>query len=109
VFFQNDHHQMAVTNGRLKLIHYPDDRFELYDMYRDPAEDDDRYEGSESTIAPFKAELSSFRTRTVAWQQATTARREEHGAVAVEDDQLSEKTLEELCNLGYIDCEDEKE
>ena len=105
IFFQNDRHQMAITNGRLKLIHYPEDRFELYDMYRDPAEVEDRYQGSETTISPFKAELSSFRTQTVAWQQATTARREEQGATAVDDSELSEKTRQMLCNLGYIDCE----
>lgn len=106
LFFQNDHHQMAVTNGRLKLIHYPEDRFELYDMFRDPAEEEDRYQGSEATIAPFKAELSSFRTRTVAWQQATTARREENGATAIEDDELSEATRKRLESLGYIETED---
>ncbi|GMR24363.1 MAG: sulfatase-like hydrolase/transferase [Acidobacteriota bacterium] len=105
VFFQNDRHQMAISNGRLKLVHYPDDRFELYDMYRDPTEDVDRYAGSEPIIEPFKAELSSFRTQTVAWQQATTARREAEGAAAVDDSELSEKTRRMLCDLGYIDCE----
>lgn len=105
IFFQNDRHQMAITNGRLKLVHYPEDRFELYDMYRDPGEVEDRYAGSEATIAPFKAELSSFRTRTVAWQQATTARREENGADALDDSELSKRTLDELCKLGYIDCD----
>lgn len=105
IFFQNDRHQMAITNGRLKLIHYPDDRFELYDMYRDPVEVEDRYQGSEATIAPFQAELSSFRTRTIAWQQATTARREEQGAAAVDDSELSEKTRRMLCDLGYIECD----
>jgi arylsulfatase A-like enzyme len=103
VFFQNDHHQMAITNGRLKLIHYPDDHFELYDMYGDPTEDTNRYAGSESTIAPFKAELGSFRTRTKAWQQTTTALREEQGADPVQDDELSDATRELLKPLGYID------
>lgn len=105
MFFQNDRHQMAITNGRLKLVHYPEDRFELFDMYRDPEEGEDRYPGSESTIAPFKAELSSFRTQTIAWQQATTARREEQGAEAVDDSALPEETRRRLCDLGYIDCE----
>jgi len=105
MFFQNDRHQMAISNGRLKLVHYPEDRFELYDMYRDPTEEQDRYPGSESRIAPFKAELSSFRTQTVAWQQATSARRKEQGAAAVDDSELSEETRRMLCDLGYIDCE----
>ena len=105
MFFQNDRHQMAISNGRLKLVHYPEDRFELYDMYRDPTEDDDRYPGSESRITPFKAELSSFRTQTVAWQQATTARREEQGVAAVDDSELSEDTRRMLEALGYLDDE----
>ncbi len=102
MFFQTDRHLMAISNGRLKLIHYPEDRFELFDLYRDPTEEQDRYPSSEARIAPFKAELSSFRTQTVAWQQATTARREEHGAAAVEDSELSEETRRMLETLGYL-------
>lgn len=105
VFFQNDRHQMAISNGRLKLVHYPDDNFELYDMYRDPTEEVDRYAGSESHIAPLEAELSSFRTETIAWQQATTARREKEGAAAVDDSELSEETRRMLEALGYLDDE----
>ncbi len=105
MFFQNDRHQMAISNGRLKLVHYPEDRFELYDMYRDPTEDDDRYPGSEFRMTPFRAELSSFHTQTVAWQQATTARREEQGAAAVDDSELSEETRRMLEALGYLDDE----
>ena len=105
IFFQNDHHLMAISNGRLKLVHNPrSDAFELYDMYRDPSELENRYHGSENVVAPFKAQLGSFRTRTVAWQQSTTGRREEAGATAVEDSDLPEKTRERLCSLGYIPC-----
>lgn len=103
LFFQNDHHQMAITNGRLKLIHHPDGHHELYDMYRDPTEEVNRYEESQSRITPFEAELSSFRTQTVAWQQETTARRKEHGSEAVDDSELSEATRKELEALGYLD------
>ncbi len=79
--------------------------FELYDRYRDPTEEQDRYPASESHIAPFKAELSSFRTQTVAWQQATTTRREKQGAAAVDDSELSEETRRMLEALGYLDDE----
>ena len=103
MFFQNDRHHMAISNGRLKLVHYPEDRFELYDMYRDPTEEVNRYPDSESHIAPFKAELSSFRTQTVAWQQATRMRREKQGAEAVDDSELSEETRRILETLGYLD------
>ena len=96
---------MAISNGRLKLIQYPDDRYELYDTYRDPTEYEDRYAGSESRITPFQAELSSFRTRTVAWQQATTARREEGGEEAADEAAPSRETLASLCELGYIEGE----
>jgi len=105
LFFQNDHHQMAIFDGRLKLVSYPatgedQGHFELYDTWRDPYEENDRYRGSEQAIAPLQAELSSFRTRTVAWQQETDRRRE--GSPAREDKELSEETLRNLEALGYL-------
>ena len=107
VFFQNDQHLLAITNGRLKLIRYPEvdgrpSHFQLYDMYGDPGEEEDRYEGSEGRIAPFQAQLSSFSTQTVAWQQETTARREGQEE-APADVELSKETCESLKRLGYLD------
>jgi arylsulfatase A-like enzyme len=106
LFFQNDRHLTAISNGRLKLVHYPvaEDSagcLELYDMYRDPGETEDRYGGSEARVAPLEAELGSFRTRTVAWQQETTAKREPAKA----DDALSEATRRSLEILGYVEAE----
>lgn len=103
VFFENDQHLTAITNGRLKLIHYPatesnEERCELYDMYTDPAEEQDRYAGAGSRIAPFVAELGSFRTRTLAWQQETSSRRDP----AVTDAQLAEAARRNLAALGYV-------
>jgi arylsulfatase A-like enzyme len=103
LFFQNDRHLTAISNGRLKLVHYPVGEgsagcVELYDMYRDPGETEDRYPGSEARVAPLEAELGSFRTRTVAWQQETTAKR----APATADDALSEATRRSLEILGYV-------
>jgi arylsulfatase A-like enzyme len=105
LFFENDHHLMGISNGRLKLIHYPEvegrpEHKELYDMYRDPGEADDRYLGSESVVAPLEAELSSFHTRTVAWQQETSAKRA--GAKSKEDEELSEAARKSLEDLGYL-------
>lgn len=105
IFFQNDHHQMAISDGRLKLIFYPATEeqggyFELYDTWRDPHELNDRYSESRDTIAPLQAELQSFRTRTVAWQQETDRRRE--GAPVRGDDELSEETRKNLEALGYL-------
>jgi len=108
LFFQNDQHQMAISNGRLKLIHDPQgDVFSLFDTYRDPAERENRYAGAAAGVAPFKAQLSSFRTRTIAWQQVTSSKREDAGADAVQDSDLPDKTRERLCSLGYIDCGEE--
>ena len=106
LFFQNDRHLTAISNGRLKLVHYPGGVgsagcVELYDMYRDPGETEDRYPGSEARVAPLEAELGSFRTRTVAWQQETTAKREPARA----DDALSEATRKSLEVLGYVEEE----
>lgn len=106
LFFENDRHLMAITNGRLKLVHYPETGegagcLELYDMYRDPEEAEDRYRGSEAHIAPLEAELGSFRTRTVAWQQETAAKREPAKA----DEELSRQTRRSLEVLGYIESE----
>ncbi len=105
LLFQNDHHQMGISNGRLKLIAYPraedqDRRYELYDMWTDAGEVKDLFAGSVSTVEPFRAELERFRTRTVAWQQETTRRR--MGAPAKTDEQLSEETLKNLEALGYL-------
>jgi arylsulfatase A-like enzyme len=104
LFFQNDRHLTAISNGRLKLVHYPVSEesagcLELYDMYRDPGESEDRYRGSEAHVAPLEAELGSFRTRTVAWQQETTAKR----APAKADEELSPATKRSLEVLGYIE------
>ena len=106
LFFQNDRHLTAISNGRLKLVQYPAAEgsagcLELFDMYRDPGETEDRYVGSETFVAPLEAELGSFRTRTVAWQQETTARREPAKA----DDALSEATRKSLEILGYVEEE----
>ncbi len=105
LFFENDRHLTAISNGRLKLVHRPESDgsgcFELYDMYRDPGETEDRYQGSEAHVAPLEAELGSFRTRTVAWQQDTTAKREPGKA----DDSLSDATRRSLEALGYVEGE----
>jgi hypothetical protein len=69
-------------------------------MYRDPAEVENRYEGSEARIAPFEAQLSSFRTQTVAWQQATETKRT---GPSTGDEELSEQTRRSLESLGYIE------
>ncbi len=103
LFFQNDRHLTAISNGRLKLVQRPAAEgsapsFELYDMYRDPGENEDRYLGSEAYVAPLGAELGSFLTRTVAWQQETTAKREPAKA----DCDLSEATRRSLEVLGYV-------
>ncbi len=102
-FFENDRHLTAISNGRLKLVYRPLGEgsagcLELYDMYRDPAESEDRYEGSEAYVAPLEAELGSFGTRTVAWQQETTAKRSQ----ATADAALSEATRKSLEVLGYV-------
>jgi len=104
LFFQNDHHLTAISNGRLKLVQYPDTkdagtRYQLFDMYTDPTETEDRYPEAASTIAPFQAELSSFLTRTVAWQQKTSVKRH---APATEDSELPAETLRNLKSLGYL-------
>jgi arylsulfatase A-like enzyme len=106
LFFENDRHLTAISNGRLKLVHHPVGGesagcLELYDMYRDPGETEDRYLGSEARVAPLEAELGSFRTRTVAWQQDTTAKR----APAKGDQDLSEQTRRSLEALGYVEAE----
>jgi arylsulfatase A-like enzyme len=105
LFFENDQHLMGISNGRLKLVHYPEiegrqEHKELYDMYRDPGEAEDRYRGSESIVAPLEAELSSFHTRTVAWQQETSAKRA--GVKSKEDEELSEAARKSLDGLGYV-------
>ena len=46
------------------------------------------------------AEIESFRTRTVAWQQTTTLLRQ--GVMARSDEELSEETIRNLEALGYI-------
>ncbi len=102
-FFENDRHLTAISNGRLKLVYRPLGEgsagcLELYDMYRDPGESEDRYEGSEAYVAPLEAELGSFGTRTVAWQQETTAKRSQ----ATADAALSEATRRSLEVLGYV-------
>lgn len=105
LFFQNDQHQVGISNGRLKLILYPqteqaESYYELYDTWRDPDELDNRYPASQQAVAPLQAELGSFRTRTVAWQQETDRRRRE--APARQDVELSEETLRNLEALGYL-------
>ncbi|MFQ5791849.1 MAG: sulfatase [Acidobacteriota bacterium] len=105
LFFQNDRHLMAISNGRLKLISHPggegeEARYELYDTWRDPGEIEDRFPGSRRRMAPFVAELERFRTRTVAWQQDTTRKRQ--GVAARTDQELSEETLRNLEALGYL-------
>ncbi len=102
---------MGISNGRLKLIHYPEtegrpEHKELYDMVRDPGETDDCYQGSESSVGPLEAELSSFHTRTVAWQQETSAKRA--GVKAKDDQELSEAARRSLENLGYINVPKKK-
>ncbi len=111
LFFQNDQHHMATLSGRLKLVYYPEregeaEGCELYDIYRDPGEEDDRFEGSEARVAPLQAELSSFFTQTVAWQQRTTARREEVPAAG--DSELSEASRRSLESLGYLRRESQR-
>jgi hypothetical protein len=76
-----------------------DAALELYDMYRDPEETENRYAGSEAYVAPLEAELGSFLTRTVAWQQETSARREP----AKDDCTLSDATRKSLEILGYVE------
>ena len=71
---------------------------ELYDMYRDPARPRTGTTASESHVAPLEAELGSFHTRTVAWQQETTAKR----SPATADAALSEATRRSLEVLGYV-------
>jgi arylsulfatase A-like enzyme len=105
LFFQNDRHLMAISNGRLKLIAHPaadgeDAYYSLYDMFRDPGEEEDRYQGASSRVAPLSAELSSFHTRTVAWQQTTTSRRA--GTASTGDEELSEAARRSLEALGYL-------
>jgi arylsulfatase A-like enzyme len=104
LFFQNDQHQMAVSNGRLKLISYPEGegerRYELYDLSRDPEELRDRFPGARRAAQPLVAELESFRTRAVAWQQETTRLRQ--GKPARSDEDLSQETLRNLETLGYL-------
>jgi arylsulfatase A-like enzyme len=103
LFFENDRHLTAISNGRLKLVHRPQGGgcVELYDMYRDPGEKEDRYRGWEARVAPLEAELSSFRTRTVAFQQDTTLKRKPAAADAA----LSEATRRSLEVLGYVEEE----
>ncbi len=104
IFFQNDQHLFAITNGRLKVIRNPkNDTFFLYDMYQDPTEKENRYYGSESVIAPLQAELQSFQTQTVAWQQITSRKRAEGQNSSLPDSKLNEKTLDVLRHLGYIE------
>ena len=105
IFFENDQHLLGISDGRLKLISYPespDDKshFELYDTWRDPYEQNDRYIDSEEAVSPLEAELFSFRTRTVAWQQETDRRRQ--GAPQRGDEELSEETRKNLEALGYL-------
>jgi arylsulfatase A-like enzyme len=103
LFFENDRHLTAISNGRLKLVHRPLGEsggcLELYDMHRDPGESEERYQGSESHVAPLEAELRSFQTRTIAWHQETTAKR----SPATVDGALSEATRKSLEVLGYVD------
>jgi hypothetical protein len=68
-------------------------------MHRDPGESEERYQGSESHVAPLEAELRSFQTRTIAWHQETTAKR----SPATVDGALSEATRKSLEVLGYVD------
>ena len=110
IFFQNDQHLLAISDGRLKLISYPgtgqaEGHFELYDTRRDPYELNDRYRGAQEAVSPLEAELSSFRTRTVAWQQETDRRRQ--GAPALGDAELSEETIRNLEALGYLGGKEE--
>jgi arylsulfatase A-like enzyme len=102
LFFENDRHLTAISNGRLKLVSYPSAGgggcLSLFDMHRDPGETEDRYPGSEAYVAPLEAELGSFHTRTVAWQQETSARREPAKADAA----LSDATRKSLEILGYV-------
>jgi arylsulfatase A-like enzyme len=105
LLFQNDQHQLAISNGRLKLISYPetgqtDAYYELYDSWKDPWELNNVYPRSQAAIAPIEAELERFRTATVAWQQETDRRRE--GAPARLDEELSDETLRNLETLGYL-------
>lgn len=105
LFFQNDRHQAGISNGRLKLIFYPEtpqtkSRYELYDTWRDPDELLNRYASSEAAVAPLQAELGSFQTRTVAWQQETDRNR--GGTPARQDEELSQETLRNLEALGYL-------
>jgi len=105
IAFQNDQHQMAFMSGRLKLIANPSTEtelgsYELYDLARDPGETRDRYARSARAVGPLVALLGSFKTRTVAWQQETTRKRQ--GKAAFTDDQLSPETLQNLETLGYL-------
>jgi arylsulfatase len=102
--FQNDQHQLALFNGRFKIIATPLDEsencYELYDLAADPGERYDRLPTSRGAASRLLAELESFRTRTIAWQQDTTALR--RGIPARQDDELTGKALESLRALGYV-------
>ena len=105
IVFENDHHQLGMTNGRLKLIAVPEEagnkvRYHLYDLARDPGETADLYPSSGARIEPFVAELERFRTRTIAWQQDTARLRK--GEPPRTDGELSEETLRNLEALGYL-------
>jgi arylsulfatase A-like enzyme len=105
IFFQNDQHEMGISNGRLKLIFYPatdqqEAHYELYDTWRDPDEVNDRYAASRQAVAPLQAEMGAFETRTIAWQQETDKRRQ--GVAARGDEELSEETRRNLEALGYL-------
>ena len=104
MFFQNDQHLFAISNGRLKVIRNPKNgTFSLYDMHLDPTEEENLYYGSESVIAPLQAELQSFQTQTVAWQQITSGKRAEGKNPSLPDSKLNKKTLDVLRHLGYIE------
>ena len=111
LFLQNDRHQVGISNGRLKLILYPEtpetkSRYELFDTWRDPDELINRYVDSEDAVAPLQAELGSFQIRTVAWQQETDRNR--GGAPARQDEELSQETRRNLEALGYLGTSSKK-
>ena len=106
LFFQNDQHLMAISNGRLKLVESPEPenlpfRFQLFDMATDPDEIVDRFQKAGPRMEPFKAELASFRTQTIAWQQQTTTQR--IGKEVTQDEHLSQEACLQLIELGYIE------